>query len=313
MGESKLSFLKHFNSQLLNDESKYRDWDFFKFWFRAVDIHAPWVNKIHVVTSGHIPSWLETNNKKINLVKHEEIMPSTSLPTFNSQAIELCLNRIEGLSTNFVYFNDDVFLNDRVKVDDFFLNDLPRDIGLLNVITPKRGGIEHAIVNNLEIINEYFNKRKVLKNYFFKFFNRRYGVNNIRIILLILWKDFTGFYEPHTAVSLNKSIFDKVWEKEQVEMNKTVHSKFRSKEDLNFWLIRYWQLCTGNFYPQEKNFSKMYYLNDNNDLLFSEMKSPQHKIICLNDTNKVSDFEKIKNELLQTFMERYSEKSQFEK
>ncbi|MGD1370367.1 capsule biosynthesis protein CapK, partial [Enterococcus faecium] len=70
---------------------------------------------------------------------------------------------------------------------------------------------------------------------------------------------------------------------------------------------------TGNFYPQEKNFSKMYYLNDNNDLLFSEMKSPQHKIICLNDTNKVSDFEKIKNELLQTFMERYPEKSQFEK
>ncbi|MFB8533120.1 hypothetical protein [Enterococcus casseliflavus] len=56
-----------------------------------------------------MPSWLETNNKKINLVKHEEIMPSTSLPTFNSQAIELCLNRIEGLSTNFVYFNDDVF------------------------------------------------------------------------------------------------------------------------------------------------------------------------------------------------------------
>ena len=53
--EKELNFKEQFNSPLLNDESKYRDWDFFRFWFRAVEANAPWVNKIHLVTSGHVP------------------------------------------------------------------------------------------------------------------------------------------------------------------------------------------------------------------------------------------------------------------
>ena len=32
-------------------KSRFRDWDQLRFWFRAVEKFAPWVNKIHFVTS----------------------------------------------------------------------------------------------------------------------------------------------------------------------------------------------------------------------------------------------------------------------
>ncbi|OTP27615.1 Stealth CR1 domain-containing protein [Enterococcus mundtii] len=307
------SLYNHLSSPQLNSESKYRDWNLFKYWFRSVEHNAPWVNNIYIVTSGHIPDWLDLQNEKIHFVTHADIMPSSSLPTFNSQAIEMCLHRIKGLSENFVYFNDDMFLNDKVNYTDFFYKGLPRDFGLLNVITPHYGGIEHAIVNNIEIINKYFNKRQVLRKNLFKYYNKNYGIENIRNILLFLWKDFTGFYEPHTAVSLNKTFFEEVWTREYNEVNKTVHSKFRSKEDLNFWLIRYWQLCSGYFYPQRKSFSKMFILDNENKFLLQEISKPSCKIICLNDTDKNLDFELSQNKVFEAFDKRYRQKSQFEK
>ena len=39
-------------------EIRYRDWDNLQYWFRAVEKFAPWVNRIHFVTCGHLPKWL---------------------------------------------------------------------------------------------------------------------------------------------------------------------------------------------------------------------------------------------------------------
>ncbi len=35
-------------------ENLYRDWDNVPYWFRGVEKFAPWVNKIHFVTCGHL-------------------------------------------------------------------------------------------------------------------------------------------------------------------------------------------------------------------------------------------------------------------
>ena len=47
-----------------NSEVRYRDWDNLQYWFRGVEKFAPWVNKIHFVTWGHLPEWLDTTNPK---------------------------------------------------------------------------------------------------------------------------------------------------------------------------------------------------------------------------------------------------------
>ena len=91
--------------------NRYRDWDNLKYWFRGVEKYAPWVNNIFFVTWGHIPSWLNTNNPKLKIIKHTDFIPKEYLPTFSANPIELNLHRIEELSENFVFFNDDFFVS----------------------------------------------------------------------------------------------------------------------------------------------------------------------------------------------------------
>lgn len=47
-----------------NNEVRYRDWQNLKYWFRAVEKYAPWVRKIHFVTCGQKPEWLNINHPK---------------------------------------------------------------------------------------------------------------------------------------------------------------------------------------------------------------------------------------------------------
>ena len=125
------------------DESRYRDWGFLRYWFRAVEANAPWVRKIHFVTYGHIPEWLDVSNSKLHIVKHEDFIDKKYLPTFNSCAIEMNLHKIPGLAEQFVYFNDDMFLNKPVKPEFFFKDGLPKDSFVLKMSATKiRGSSE---------------------------------------------------------------------------------------------------------------------------------------------------------------------------
>ena len=74
---------------------------------------------------GHVPKWLNTAHEKIQIVKHEDFMAPAYLPTFNINSIELNLHRIKGLSEHFVFFNDDMFLIDFVRPEDFSKTDFP--------------------------------------------------------------------------------------------------------------------------------------------------------------------------------------------
>src|SRR5699024_2272679 len=77
--------------------------------------------------------WLDVNHPKLNIVKHEDFIPEEYLPTFSARPIELNLHRIEGLAEQFVYFNDDMFMLDFLKKDDFFFNGMPCDVASLDV------------------------------------------------------------------------------------------------------------------------------------------------------------------------------------
>lgn len=59
------------------------------------------------------------------MVRHEDFMAPAYLPTFNINSIELNLHRIKGLSQQFVFFNDDMFLINSVVQEDFFKNGFP--------------------------------------------------------------------------------------------------------------------------------------------------------------------------------------------
>ncbi|XP_018406670.1 PREDICTED: N-acetylglucosamine-1-phosphotransferase subunits alpha/beta [Cyphomyrmex costatus] len=100
--------------------SRFSDKDELRYSLRSLEMYAPWVRHVYIVTNGQIPSWLDMDNPRVTLVTHEDIFLNKSdLPTFSSPAIESHIHRIPGVSDKFLYFNDDVMLGAEIWPEDF--------------------------------------------------------------------------------------------------------------------------------------------------------------------------------------------------
>ena len=111
-----------------NADERFMDREELRYSLRSIELHAPFVRHIFIVTADQIPSWLDTTHPKVTVVSHREVFPDPEmLPTFNSHAIEACLHRIPGLSERYLYLNDDVLLGREVAPEDFFtMSGLPK-------------------------------------------------------------------------------------------------------------------------------------------------------------------------------------------
>lgn len=100
---------------------RFRNRDELLYSLRSIELFAPWVQTVHIVTAGQTPRWLNLDAPKLNLVDHREIYADSEwLPTFNSSGIETQLHHIDGLADHFLYFNDDFFLGQFCDKGDFF-------------------------------------------------------------------------------------------------------------------------------------------------------------------------------------------------
>lgn len=103
---------------------RFRDNGELRYSLRSIERHAPWINRIHIITNGQVPGWLDWTHPRIALVNHCQILPDRAvLPVFNSCAIELSLHRTPGLSRRFLYLNDDLFLGRDVIRGDYIIED----------------------------------------------------------------------------------------------------------------------------------------------------------------------------------------------
>lgn len=298
--------------------ARFRDWGLLKYWFRSVEKFTPWVDKVHFVTCGHYPEWLNLNSPKLNFVKHSDYIPEEYLPTFNSHTIELNLHRIKGLAEEFVYFNDDVFIIDDMAPTDFFRKGLPCEEVLMQFLVFKNFSQPKSIDNyNMSIINRNFSKRKVIKNNLLKFFNPAYGLyGNLYSLYTLPAPLFTGFKHTHTAQSFLKSTFEEVWTKEHDFLDFTSKCKFRDFDNVNQYLLHHWQIVQGKIVPT--NFKKnraRYDLDIMDSKTVSELiRKKTKKIICINDNeNLLEPFEVIKEQFISDFEYLLPEKSSFEK
>lgn len=91
-------------------EHRFRSRDELRYSMRSLHAFAPWVRHVFLVTDDQVPDWLHTTHPGLRVISHAELFRGAALPTFNSNVISSYLHRIEGLSEQFLYFNDDVFL-----------------------------------------------------------------------------------------------------------------------------------------------------------------------------------------------------------
>ena len=296
-------------------DNRFRDWDNLQYWFRGVEKYAPWVNNIYFITWGHLPKWLNIEHPKLRIIKHTDYIPEEYLPTFNSNTIEMNLHRITDLSETFVLFNDDMFLIDYVEPESFFVNSKPCDnfVESLIAATGDSSGITHIKTNNTDIINAYFKKREVHKKNRWKIYNRKYGLQNLITLYFAPFSYFTGFRNPHIPISHLKSTFETVWEKAGDKMHESCLNKFRGYNDVSHWLMRYWNLCSGNFVPRSIKFGRYFEAKENNVGLCSYIKEQKGKMVCVNDMSTDLDFEKVKEEINDALCDLLPNKSEFER
>lgn len=292
---------------------RYRNWDNLRYLFRGVEKFAPWVNKIYFITNGQIPEWLNLTAPKLHFVRHSDYIPAEYLPTFSSRPITLNLHRIKDLSEHFVLFDDDFFLIGNVEPERFFRKGLPCDKASFNALFPD-GVFVHNIVNDLCVINAAFDKYEMLRRHFGKWFSFHAGTKLLHTLALLPCRRFSGFYDPHIPQAFLKSTFEEVWERHEDIMLRTTASRFRRIDDVNVWLLRYWQLAKGDFIPLnvEKDSAYVPISDDTLDEIVKIIECRKKNIVCLND-QEVSSFEKAKQQINAALHKILPEKSSFEK
>lgn len=302
-------------------EARYRDWDNLKYIFRGIEKNMPWVNKVYFITSGHLPSWLNTNNNKLVCIKHSKYIPKKYLPTFSSHPIEHNLSRIEELSEQFIYFNDDMFVVNPLKEELFFKDNLPVYPAILhaNTSSDKSEIMQHIYLNNNIVINRHFDLNDVLKNKQKWFSIKNNGLRSvIENIFNSKYPQIIGIYNSHLPTPFLKSTLKEVWDEEYDILDKTSKNRFRSKDDVSQYLYRYWQLCKGDFMPiNPKKLGKEININIKTiDDICNCIENKETNMLCLNDSDEVIDdkeFNMLKQRIINSFERIYPEKSGFEK
>jgi hypothetical protein len=263
------------------DQDRFSANDELKFSLRSVDTYAPWIRNIFIVSNCAPPLWLDLSGR-ISWVSHEQIFPDpTALPTFNSHAIETCLHRIEGLSENFLYFNDDFFLNQPTSISDFF-DDLFRP--LINF--EPYGMVDHLPARDDQ--PDYMIASK-----------------NSRALL----REINEEYQPralhrHVPYALTKAGLMNIEEKFQDTIQRTRGSKIRSHTDVNLtsFLFHHHEYLEGR--ASKGDYASMIVRPTNIDKLLKK-DFTKYKVLCFNDGNGSSADVQYKEKCLTYYQLRF--------
>ena len=296
-------------------EIRYRDWGLLKYVFRGIEKNLPWVRKVHFITCGQKPEWLNLDCPKLHFVNHTDYIPEQWLPTFSANPIELNIHRIQGLSEKFIYINDDFFFVQPMKPEDFFVGDKPKSQAGLDILGSYNKTFAGILYSDLEVINKNFDSRKVFWGQFFKFVRFGYGLKeNLKTLLLSPWcaELFPCLPFIHGPNAYLKKTFEEVWDKEEKVLSETSSHRFRNINDVNQFLFLWWQWCKGDFVPSSYR-KKLNYcmINKGNDFLRSSILTPKCPMLSVNDT-EIDDYEEKRDILCQSFEQIFGEKSQFE-
>ncbi len=294
---------------------RYRDWDTLRYWFRAVEAYAPWVNRIHLLTWGHVPAWLNLEHPKVHIVRHEDFIPEEYLPTFSSHPIELNMHRIPGLAEQFVYFNDDFFLTAPVKPTDFFRGGKPRDsLEETPLRTTRRELMNNVNANDIIFLNRHFRKKQCRRAHPLLWYSPRTPAVAVKNLLQtpVARMHFYGLNNHHLPQAYRKATLEKVWQLEPDWLHKTCTHKFRTGEDVSQCVFKYYQLASGDFVPVNKRALGHWYPGGSDyPGAARAIRQRKYRYICFNDSPGI-DFEAAKAAVHEAFRQVLPEKSGFE-
>ncbi len=277
----------------VNCEGRYANNDELKYSLRALELYAPWIRKIYIVTDNQTPSWLDTSNPKIRIVDHTEILPPQSLPCFNSCVIEHFLCQIPGLSEHFLYGNDDMFINRPVTPNDFFGPD-----GLPIVRLNRRP------LRKLTLFIKEKIMKKPLSNY----------VQTIKLAAELVEKKYGIYFggkTHHNIDSYLKSSFQHVREVFKDEIEATLSNHVRKSTDVQRNIYSYVPLAEKQAhlnYVTQKTSLRLHIQNESH---YAKLEKYNPLLFCMNDSEYAKDSDR--KRAAEYLEQRFPNKSEFEK
>jgi hypothetical protein len=107
--------------------------DLLKYSLRSLERHVPWFRRLYLVSCRpQVPAWLNQAAPGLHLVHHDQFIDQDHLPTFNSFAIVTNLHRLPGVSSRFMYVEDDVLFGREFRRSDLLWPDGSHKIWLKN-------------------------------------------------------------------------------------------------------------------------------------------------------------------------------------
>lgn len=277
----------------VNCKGRYADNEELKFSLRSVELYAPWIRKIFIVTDNQTPAWLDTSHPKIQIVDHRELLPEEMLPTFNSNVVEHVLHRIPGLSERFLYSNDDMFFNRETRPSDFFtaeglpivrLNRRPMRklaLWLKEKFTGKPVSYYNHIIQNASDLVE-------------KRYGRSFGVKPHHNIDAFLKSDYAHTYELFRE-----------------EIEPTLKNHVRSDNDIQRIIYTFVPMIEKRCKPVIVTGSTSYRMHIEHPEHYKDMERRNPLLFCVNDSEFATDGHRlIMHDYL---MSRFPTKSSFEK
>ena len=230
---------------------------------RSLEMYAPWIRNVYLVTDQQRPDWLDPDNTRVTVVDHRDIFADpNNLPTYNSHVLGTQLHHIPGLSEHYLLMNDDVLFSQAVSPYDFFTPSGQLKITLSRSRRPLLAGekltsLEQARVNSARLLE------------------RDYGRQVTRLF-------------AHVPVPQSISLATEISQRYADEIAQTLSHPFRSADDyvISSWLCLYTALFTGRGVASELGFA---YFDVGSSAARDRMSSPQRyknaSVICVNDTD----------------------------
>ena len=261
------------------DACRFRDMGVFNYWFRSIERNMPWVHYIFLVlaSQSQIPAWLNTEHPKLKIIYHDQFIPKSELPTFNSSVINCYIPFIEELSNNYILFNDDFFAVRPIDENEYFMNNRPCVKGHPVVNTPTGNTPWYSnIRNNFNYMNSIFGEQPHL-------------------------------YPDHGPISMTKSLQLFIWHKMNGIFTRALSdSRFRKGKNITDWVFvdaAYQAKMVNNNVK-----SIVQYINRPNFHF-------NNKIVCLNDNERLTEeqYNQFKKQVRNELNKLFPNKSELEK
>ena len=172
----------------------------------------------------------------------------------------------------------------------------------------------YILWNNISCLNEHFDLRTCMTQHKDQWFADCYPDKVLADnCLAASLRHFPGFDCPHLPQPYLKSTFAAAWEKARVRLNYASKQKFRTWSDHTEWLMRYWQLASGQFVPYVRQSGQAISLDLEKEKIKETLLSTQNRVVCLNEGERSVDYLSRRAYLKNLFERVLPQKSAFEK